>query len=587
VRRIPALLGASADGRAEFFTAPALNPILTRPSILRRLALTLPCLLCFVAARPSIAASGTPFDLQGFLDRQIQSGARHITVPPGRYRVTPRDRQHLRLGHLANLEITADGVEMVCTETTRALTISRCTNVTVRGLTIDYDPLPFTEGVIKAVSADHQLYDVELFGGYPTASHARNFKYEVFQPGDRTLRCEDRYLSSVEVVDDRHLKLTSPGSHDTNPEQVGDLVVIGAEDAPGGSIPHAVECDRNSGVRLSNIRLFASNCFGFIETRCDASVYDNCAIGRRPPGEDPVAREAPRLRSLDADAFHSKYAVRGPSYLGCRAEFMGDDAINICGDYHMVMESTGATLRVLAKGAMNIEAGDPVEICLDTGERLPDARAVAVRPDGRTRDTEQEFLSHQALDARLKSGEGLRDAWTITLDREVALPRGSVLCAANQVGNGFQVRGCHFGFNRSRGILIKASQGVVADNHLEGCWMSAILVSPEYWWLEAGSSVAVSITGNTVSNCRGIPIRIEAAGAKGEIAPAGAHRDIRVEGNRIAGCAMPGILVTSTAGLRIGSNDMSGWVAAGGLPEPMRRAGLKELKPVIEIRCTP
>jgi hypothetical protein len=32
--------------------------------------------------------------------------------------------------------------------------ITRCTNVTVRGLTIDYDPLPYTQGRISAISAD-------------------------------------------------------------------------------------------------------------------------------------------------------------------------------------------------------------------------------------------------------------------------------------------------------------------------------------------------------------------------------------------------------------------------------------------------
>jgi hypothetical protein len=255
-----------------------------------------------------------------------------------------------------------------------------------------------------------------------------------------------------------------------------------------GAIPHAVECSDDASLRLEHVTLFASNCFGFLEVNCDGTVYVGCRIDRRPPEDDPVKRASARLRSPDADACHSKHAIKGSSYLECSARFMGDDCINICGDYHMVMALQGRSLRVLAKGQMNIQPGDPVELVLYSGERLPDAVAVAVEPSGSIRDDEKAFLARQALDANLKSARGLGNAFTITRDREVAMVRGGILCSARRVGNNFAVRNCNFGFNRSRGILIKASHGEITGNHLEGCRMSAILVAPEYWWLEAGSS---------------------------------------------------------------------------------------------------
>ena len=526
-----------------------------------------------------------PFDLQGFINRKLQAGKRRIVVPPGRYRVIPQKHQHLVLQDLKDNEIIADGVEMICTETTRALTVARCTSVTVRGLVIDYDPLPYTQGRITAISADRQVYDIELFDGYPAAEMVRNFKYEVFRPDTRTLRCEDRGVSRIEVVDSHHLRLTSSGRHEIDPEQVGDLIVIGAEYAPHGSAAHAVECNGNVKVRLENIDLFASNCFGFLENNCDGSVYSRCRIDRRSPENDPVKRASPRLRSLNADAFHSKHAIRGPAYLNCTARFMGDDCINICGDYHMVMSSQGRELRMLAKGTLNIQSGDLVELVLYSGERLPDAKAMAIQPAGTIRDDERTFVTKQHMDARLKD-HGLSKAFTVTLDRAVEIPRGGIVCAANRIGNGFTVKGCNFGFNRSRGILIKASHGEIRDNRMEGCWMSAILVAPEYWWLEAGSSCDLQIAGNCIRDCRGVPIRIEATGGNGEIAPAGAHRDISVSNNTVTGCAMPGILVTSTAGLTLERNTLEYWKDSAHIPGEMRKAGLKELKPVVEINCT-
>jgi hypothetical protein len=537
---------------------------------------------------PATTGFGTPFDLQGFVDKEIKAGSKRIVVPPGRYRVTPQDRQHLLLRGLNDIQIVAEGVEMICTETTRALTVTHCTNVTVRGLVIDYDPLPFTQGRITGFAADKKVHEVELFEGYPPAAAARNFKYEIFRGDTRTLRCEDRNVQKIEVVDSRHLRIITPGGRAGDPEQVGDLMVIGAEYAPHGSAAHAVECSHNVNVRLENIDLFASNCFGFLEYNCDGSTYYRCRIDRRAASDDPVKRADPRLRSLDADAYHSKHAIKGPSYIECTARFMGDDGVNICGDYHMVMGSQGKELRVLAKHDLNIQPGDPVELVTYDGRHLPDAKAIAIQPDGSIRAEERDFLLKQRMNESLRTAKGaLNKAFTITLDREVNIPMGGVICSANRVGNGFVVKGCTFGFNRSRGILIKASQGEVSGNRMEGCEMSAILVAPEYWWLEAGSSSDLKITGNTIIACQGIPICIEATAGNGDIAPAGAHQNLTITGNSIKICSLPAILVCGTRGLQIGENSLQLNDDRKSLPGLMRKAGMKELKPVIEINCAP
>ena len=132
------------------------------------------------ASAKAPVAVGVPFDLQAFIDQQIAAGSRRIVVPPGRYRVTPRNQQHLLLRGLTDIQIIADDVEMICTETTRALTITSCTNLLVRGLTIEYDPLPFTQGRITGFATDKKVHEIELFEGYPAAGAARNFKYEVY-----------------------------------------------------------------------------------------------------------------------------------------------------------------------------------------------------------------------------------------------------------------------------------------------------------------------------------------------------------------------------------------------------------------------
>ena len=51
--------------------------------------------------------AGTPFDLQGYIDGELKVGKKRIVIPPGRYRVTPHKRTHLRLENLENIEIIA------------------------------------------------------------------------------------------------------------------------------------------------------------------------------------------------------------------------------------------------------------------------------------------------------------------------------------------------------------------------------------------------------------------------------------------------------------------------------------------------
>jgi len=233
--------------------------------------------------------------------------------------------------------------------------------------------------------------------------------------------------------------------------------------------------------------------------------------------------------------------------------------VAINGDYHMIMEAKGNELRVLAKQSLNISSGDPVELLSYEGLRLPDARVVSVVPDGRINDMEGAFLRKQRMDRRLRDNDhgALTKAFRISLDRPVALPRGSLICSANRVGNGFKIIDCNLGSNRSRGILVKASNGVIRGNLLDGCWEESIKLAPEYWWLEAGSSADVVVRDNVIRNCLSRGISINSSGARGQVAPAGAHRNITITGNRIANSPAPQILVTSTDRVVIENNTIA------------------------------
>ena len=516
------------------------------------------CALCVAAPAADL---GKEFDLQGFIDNALKAGQKRIEVPHGRYRVTPQHGSHLQFKDLADVTIIADDVEMICTRTCRAIAFERCRNVRFKGLTIDYDPLPTTEARITALAPDKSWAEFQVIEGYPDNKLAQ--RIEIYDPQTGELRRTDPgYQDEIASLGQHRYRCTKHPhyryreAYDT--ERVGDILVT-INQSPDGAGGHAITSEQCVGLRLEDITLYSSPCFGFVEHRCDGSTYLRCKIDRRPAATDLVQRGFPRMRSLTADAFHSTEALKGPAIIDCTAKFQGDDCVNIHGSYHFVTACTGNVLRIGVAHRLAIEPGDPVEFLPFAGERPPDAVAKSLEPDGPVTEAELAFLKKLSLNPHNKERYLLGQAkfYKLTLDRPVPLAMGAMVCAANRVGNGFQVSGCDFGFNRSRGILIKASHGQVTGNKLTHCWMAAVLVSPEYWWSESASSCDVVVRDNEIIGCRQPAIKVMAPGGNGKPLPSGTHRDIAILGNSLLGCPWPNILVTSTAGLIIKGNRLT------------------------------
>ena len=203
-------------------------------------------------------------DLRKIILDGLQAGKKKIVVPPGRYRVKPVKRQHLVFENLQDVTIEAINVEMVCTETTRAITIDNCKNLKVIGLTIDYDPLPYTQGKIVKLSKNNTVHEIELFDGYLGADKVIESKYEIFRPDTRTLRFGSYHQFSHRKLGPERIKVTRKGRYQG--EKVGDIIAIATKHAPGGTMPHAVYVSKSERVTLQDITVYASNCSGSLKT---------------------------------------------------------------------------------------------------------------------------------------------------------------------------------------------------------------------------------------------------------------------------------------------------------------------------------
>lgn len=496
--------------------------------------------LCLSFAAPAFASAnqGAEGDsLQKIVDAGLAAGDSVIRIPPGRYEVAPVNGTHLSLKALRDVTIDARDVEMVCTETTLAILVEDSVNLRIEGLTIDYDPLPFTQGRIVEISADRNSHIIEIMEGFPEASDDYIFKHSIYTP-EGELRFGNYYQYQLEVLEDGRLKVFGLSNRVDGGEQVGDIVVVSNRHLSGRYIPHAIMVNDSLGTVFDGVTIYSSPCFGFFEQDSSGSIYRNCVIDRR----------AGRVHSLNADAFHSKYAEVGPQIIGCKAMWKGDDSVNICGDYYLIADSEDDWLRILSTNRVRIQEGDLLQLVTAEGERLEDAIAVEIQRVGSLTDVDRELVGNTRIH-RIKSN-GMRHAYKLRLDRKVDLQPGSIVASENRMGNGFAIIDCKFGNNRSRGILIKASHGEISGNKLINTHMQSILIAPEYHWLESGFSSNLKVENNEI-----IDPRREAIYIKG-IGPFTGHQNLQVLNNSIRSDVRPALRIESVRNGRVAGNQI-------------------------------
>ncbi|KAG7372452.1 hypothetical protein IV203_018595 [Nitzschia inconspicua] len=507
-------------------------------------------------------------DLAAYIGSQLAMGQTYIKIPEGVHYVDPKARNGrvgLLLENLNGVTIDGTNAEMILTKTTRAIEINNCNDLTLIGLAIDYDPLPFMQGFITDMTDDKLELTVQLMKGYPEAGTFTGDKVEIYSPVDDELTTQTYYGASFTPLASDKIKVTKQKTQqvETSFEEVGDIVVIGSTTAEQ-TIPHAIRPDKCNNLVFKDVKVYASNSFGFLETDCNASRYINCSVDRRPVNTDLKSRGYRRLRSTTTDGFHSKHARVGPSYIGCTARYNGDDGIAINGHYHIVSRvERGNKLRVIGKlgEVPNLKVGDEAELMTYRGVRLPNAKIVAFDPNAGVAldSSDQAFLNNQEFIGNVqKTRSFATHAYYVTLDRSVNLPTGSLIASSNRVGNGFEVRDCTIGPTRSRGILVKASDGIISNNVVVDTWGHGIMAAPVYGWLEAGSSNNLTIRGNVIRRCRDVGIAVLAFGGDGSCAPAGAHSNVTITRNLITASARPAIAVTSTKNLKENNNRIEG-----------------------------
>ena len=500
------------------------------------------CLLSLVfliVSHVPVLRAGTGDDLVRRVEDAVARGERSIVVEKGDYVLDlPADRDaYFRLRRIRDVTIDFSGSRLWGRVKSRMFDLVCCTNVTLRNVTVDYPfSLPSTQARIVSVDKERN-WEVEILKGYPRpeaeqiAPGARIWPVQAYSRDGSRLVNPMRFRDGIRIerVSESRYRIT--GGLDRRGE-VGDIAVWSLGEYGRRTANCAFHLDACVGCLLESCTVYATpmGC-GFAEIAAERNTYRGCRLTRCPPEDDPVKREGLRLRSGNHDAFNSRRSFVGPVIERCRFGYHCDDDVNISGYFGIVTKQEGRVLRVCPFGGLvPCAAGDSCQVMTYSGDRPPDVTVLSCEPDGIPGEDEKAFFREYEFYQGIV--DTISRAYRVEIDRDVDLPKGSVIISNRRQGNGFVIRDSVFGPNRARGLLIKASQGTIENNTIEGIEGHPIMIAPEVQWLEGGCSSDVKIVGNRMKRCGG-GILIAGNNMANNPLPCGAHRNIVLERNDV------------------------------------------------------
>lgn len=430
-------------------------------------------------------------DLPSFIDSvsaadNLDSGL--LRIEPGTYRFSPLDAAnipdsyHAAMANVSDVIIEGNGATFLFTDPLRGgLQFVNSENLTLQNLTIDYDPVPFTQGVLTDVSPDQETMTIELDATYPSLAHemfseAAGVWASVHNPdgsfvgGVKTTGTPRKLLSSIDAIGGRKFRLALRGGNISKAGlNAGNRLTIVARNNTTALTFNGVR-----DPKVQNITVHSSSGGAFTFPRCDSPRIVDSYIGPPP--------ESSRQIGTDGDGIRIVNASGEPHVENCRADSLLDDNIVVQQVLHPIDSIINDSTVTLV---------DPLVFSVEEGNALQ-----AMAPDGTVRD---DLPSVTDVSESTTSGE---EVVRIQFSSSIMdmLSEGDLLRNGANAPDNFTIRGNELRNNRGIQIRIAASNGVVEQNTLVGASRNAIEleVDTDGIFVPKGWVTNVTVRENTI-----------------------------------------------------------------------------------------
>lgn len=522
-----------------------------------------------LAALAVSTASGLPLFTDALEQARTHATGNTWHIQPGRYSA---GADGVRLEGVRDVTLLAEGVTLVA-ENIRgiALRFEDSQNVTVKGLTVDYDPLPFTQGRITAVDKAAGTVDFEVDAGYPDlAGEYLVRRMLLFLPDGNGWKpgAPDFYPSGIEALSLRKGRYTfEPNASSLSWVDVGDKVALNVRRNSAIQV-----MNKSSAIHWEDCTVYAAPGLAFIVRFAEeAGTFRNVKVVRGPT---PAGATEPRLLSSNADAMNIAYTRIGPVVENCEFAWMGDDSINLHGVTLPVLEwvdaQTYLTMRPVGGEMYDwlLRKGDTVRFLKpdEYGEVAVGAVESCVAVDANSAEWME--LARKIWPSFREQNKA--DFYHVKLQEPVRGVAVGDLTTIPQTGAvGYRIENNYFHDHRARALRLMTEEGVVRGNRIERTLGVGISVGSEmHYWRESGYVKNVVIEGNTLKD---VAYGANTAGADSytlgaisiftQVKPLGkgtifypGNENVRITDNRIDGSGVAGIQVVGARDVVIEGN---------------------------------
>lgn len=530
-------------------------------------------------AYPPEIAAWTETDIAGFkaagaelkqkLLAAVKSGAKEFTVPPGHYFF--EGKSPVILIEKANgLTINAQGATFWFNPAQHAMEIKDSRNVTLKGLTFDYYPLPCSQGRITALNFANKSLDLEIDPGFPIPDPAvwvkrvGAIKAIFFDPeGARMRETKMDWISALEPLEGRKMRVRfKEGAmiSEDSTVKVGDRLALPFRDQP---VVYAN--DGSSAVTLEDVTFHAAGNFAMYEEPGDGgNIYRRCQVVRRP--------NTKRLLACNADILHVNTAGKGPLIEDCELSFSGDDILNIHSVFSVVTEQKNPRAFVMINHYTKpVVPGQKLQIFDFATFGLlgePTVTKVTVVP-GTQADADKVSEIIRAGGERIRNFKPPITYLEVEIDRDLVIPPFAMVGPEDSGGAGTIIRNSHLHDNFTRCILLRGSDLLVENNRIERSGWTGLQIGGDRFWLESPTPRRVVVRNNQFNECAfGKNMRETGLNAYAVISITSLEeekmtreqvhaKDIAIKGNTINGASQSAIAVIGATGVQIVRNTIN------------------------------
>ena len=438
-------------------------------------------------------------DIQKMIDDAYASGAKEVTIPAGVYKIPLKKTSHIDLSGKKNFTINAYDVTLIFDKHyAKGFSIDNTENVTINGLTVDYEEPLFTQAEIIARDPEGYFFDVKVEDGYYFDLSDKLFFTDtmsvIFFHSNRTINRASPHAVAfaprfIEKLTDNTYRLNSLKLVSASKGlDVGDYLVFLSNNE---GYPFAIH--GSDGLKMNDVTIY-SGCVGISENYGNPnspSIYRNV---RMLPGPTPLGATTPRIFSISGTGFHMTGLRKGFEAYDCYVEGNTDDGVNIHGIYHRAYENGKGNEVIIGSGRSGSEfkTGETLRFYDENYELIDSATIVSsVKVEDYQPKTD---LTQDVGVWTFKAIETIK----ITLDKKVTLKPGAWVENEDEMSNNFILKNCQF-INGARGLIVKAG-GIIEDCLVQGRPL-ALRAGPELHWLESGYIHDLTIKNTIFRDC--------------------------------------------------------------------------------------